>query len=63
MTACESGHLDLIDVLIDTSCKTIEQKIKMLEYVGDCGGPFHAAITGQQPKSVVQALIEKIELT
>ena len=59
MTACEAGHIDLIEAIIDGA--EDEARVKMLEYTCQTGSPLHAAITGQKPLETTQLLVEKFE--
>ena len=52
MNACEAGHLEAINILIDF-------EPDQLLYVCQNGSPLHAAISGRQPLETVKLLISR----
>ena len=50
MTACEAGHTDVIDVLLDLVSD--KERMKLLEYTCESGSPLHAAVTSGAAKSL-----------
>lgn len=58
MTAAEAGNLDLIDLIIDSA----EKKLEQFDYCCETGSPLHAAITGQKPLETVNHFFEKLEM-
>ena len=44
MSACEGGHIDMIEAIIEGA--EDDKRVKMLGYICESGSPLHAAITG-----------------
>ena len=51
MNACEAGHQEACQILL-------EHSEKQLDYTCENGTPIHAAITGKDPVNVVKLLLE-----
>ena len=55
MMACETGNVELIELLIDKAGEEI------LDYVCKSGTPLHAAIIGQNPGQVMESILDVVE--
>ena len=55
MLACEAGHVEVIELLIEQAGE------KVLNHVCESGTPLHAAVLGQKPGEVLECLLDVIE--
>ena len=55
MLACEAGHVEIIELLIEKAGESI------LDYVCKSGTPLHATIIGQKPGDVLEAILDVVE--